>query len=58
VPALKDLPIIAMTAHILERDKEQAFAAGMNRVVAKPISYESIRAVLDEFALRVEKSVA
>ena len=56
--ALQHLPIIAMTAHILDRDKEQAFASGMNRVVAKPISYESIRAILDEFAVRIERSVA
>jgi PAS domain S-box-containing protein len=56
--ALQHLPIIAMTAHILDRDKEQALASGMNRVVAKPISYESIRAILDEFAKRVEKRVA
>lgn len=43
------MPIIAMTAHILERDKMQAFAAGMNQVIAKPISYEQIVAVLGEY---------
>lgn len=49
-PRLASLPIIAMTAHVLEADCERAFAAGMNKVVAKPISYESIRLVLEAVA--------
>jgi len=50
IPALKELPIVAMTAHILERDRQQAFAAGMNRIIAKPISYDEIAMVLDEYS--------
>lgn len=49
-PSLKDLPIVAMTAHILERDRQQAFEAGMNKVVAKPISYDEIEAVLEAYS--------
>lgn len=48
-PSLKKIPIVAMTAHILERDRQQAFAAGMNKVVAKPISYDEIEGVLEEY---------
>lgn len=57
-PGLCDLPIIAMTAHILERDKQQAYASGMNKVIAKPISYDEIRAVLDEYSHVKCKQVA
>ena len=48
VEAIKHRPIIAMTAHILERDRQQAFASGMNRIIAKPISIDDIRMVLME----------
>lgn len=55
-PGCENIPIVAMTAHILERDKRQAIESGMNKVIAKPISYEMIRAVLDEFS-QVQTSV-
>lgn len=50
-PELKNIPIIAMTAHVLERDKQQALSVGMNRVIAKPISYETLAMVLEEFSV-------
>lgn len=31
------IPIIAMTANVMERDKEKAQASGMNDIIAKPI---------------------
>ncbi|NQZ22186.1 MAG: response regulator [Colwellia sp.] len=34
------LPIIAMTAHARQEDKEQSFAAGMNMHMAKPVKAE------------------
>jgi signal transduction histidine kinase/CheY-like chemotaxis protein len=34
------LPIIAMTAHARQEDKERSFAAGMNKHMAKPINAE------------------
>lgn len=49
-PQLKAVPIVAMTAHILERDRQQACHSGMNAIVAKPIRYEDIEAVLNEFS--------
>jgi CheY-like chemotaxis protein len=57
-PDLASLPIVAMTAHILDRDKQQAYASGMNRVIAKPISYEEIGAVLEEYSQCKHKNVA
>ncbi len=49
-PKLIHMPIVAMTAHILERDRQQAFDAGMNRILAKPISYGELGAVLQEYS--------
>jgi CheY-like chemotaxis protein len=48
-PELNNLPIIAMTAHILERDRKQAVLAGMDGMVAKPISYDRIREMLARY---------
>jgi len=46
----RHLPIIAMTAHAMDRDKENCFAAGMDAHVAKPVNLteleEQIRLVL------------
>ncbi|MBV9576099.1 MAG: response regulator, partial [Gammaproteobacteria bacterium] len=56
-PSLKNMPIVAITAHILEGDRQQAYAAGMNKVIAKPISYEELEMVLQEYAVG-ERSMA
>jgi CheY-like chemotaxis protein len=44
------MPIIAMTAHAMNRDKENCFAAGMDAHVAKPVNLteleEQIRSVM------------
>jgi CheY-like chemotaxis protein len=47
---LKAVPIIAMTAHILERDKERCFSVGMNDIIAKPILQENLIEVLRRYA--------
>lgn len=47
---LKKIPIIAMTAHILERDKQQCFAVGMNGVIVKPIAHEELVSTLQYWA--------
>jgi len=43
---LKTVPIIAMTAHILDRDRERCFSVGMNDVIAKPLVQEQLVEIL------------
>ncbi|EDK28082.1 multi-sensor hybrid histidine kinase [Vibrionales bacterium SWAT-3] len=45
---IKDVktPIIAMTANVMERDKEKALSSGMSDIIAKPIDVGSMFATL------------
>lgn len=46
---LRTIPIVALTAHILESDKQKCYAAGMNDIIAKPIPYEQLIEVLTQY---------
>lgn len=45
-PRWQQLPVIAMTANVMEGDREKCFAAGMNDFVPKPVMIEQLLAVL------------
>ncbi|WP_126380638.1 PAS domain S-box protein [Desulfovibrio ferrophilus] len=42
----KNIPIIAMTAHAMNKDKNVFLAAGMNGYIAKPVDLRELEAVL------------
>ena len=50
------IPIIAMTANAFEEDKRDAFAAGMNGHIAKPIQVDKLLSILSEVIRQQENS--
>lgn len=49
-----DIPIIAMTAHALEEDRDMCLKAGMNDFISKPLSPEALSVLLNRWAGKKE----
>ena len=48
-PEWKDLPIIAVTANVMQGDREDCLASGMNDYITKPYKREELRTVIDRW---------
>jgi CheY-like chemotaxis protein len=53
-PETKHIPIIVLTAHTIEKNREKAFAAGCDAFESKPVNFgelvEKIRSLLSQNA--------
>ena len=50
----RDLPIIAMTAHARDEDRDKSFAVGMNKHISKPVKVDVLRSSILEVVKGVE----
>jgi two-component system sensor histidine kinase/response regulator len=50
------LPIIALTAHAMQGDKDRCLAGGMDGYVSKPIKLEELFSVIDDVIRRVTRN--
>ena len=48
------IPIVAMTAHAMNEDREKCLQAGMDAYVSKPFKYQSLMATLGDLLPRIE----
>ena len=46
------LPIVAMTAHAMNGDRERCLQAGMNAYMAKPVDHKHLLSLIEQYLLR------
>ncbi len=46
---IRDIPIVAMTAHALKEDRQRCLDVGMNDYLAKPVHHDALVAVLQKY---------
>jgi len=49
----EDLPVIAMTAHALESDRQQCLSSGMNDCLVKPVGIEKVEKTVNRWCGRL-----
>jgi CheY-like chemotaxis protein/HPt (histidine-containing phosphotransfer) domain-containing protein len=47
--AIRNIPVIAMTAHAMAGDREKCIQAGMNDYIAKPVSVDNLNTVINKW---------
>ena len=47
------IPVIALTAGVMQKEKDRCYEAGMDDIITKPFRLEEIRAVLDQYKKEV-----
>jgi two-component system sensor histidine kinase/response regulator len=58
VPGISSLPILAMTAHAMDSDREKSFKAGMQAHLTKPVEPRQLYAVLSKWVAAGKASAA
>lgn len=53
-----EIPIIALTAHAMESDRERAIECGCNAFVAKPIDFKLLKSTMTELIGQPTRAVA
>ena len=49
-----EVPIVAMTAHAMQGDRDKCIAAGMNNYMTKPIKREKVFEIIEQYVLNSE----
>jgi two-component system, sensor histidine kinase and response regulator len=52
----RHIPIVAMTAHAMQGDRERCLAAGMDSYLSKPIKAQQLSELLEKFAVAQEET--
>jgi CheY-like chemotaxis protein len=55
-PETRSIPVIALTAHAMAGDREQALAAGCDDYEGKPIEFDRLLAKIQAFLEKAERS--